>query len=156
MVLGVRRQQRECFSGQAGWRGKRCFIGQSPAGALLAPSTARVFIVFYKGCVRPGSSPFNVTAHWGTGKEQAATWCEIKIGGAIWQWDTLWTARRSNQSILKEINPEHSLEGLMLKLSSNTLATWCEKLTHWKRPWTREIEKAGGEGDDREWDGWMV
>jgi len=35
-----------------------------------------------------------------------------------------WTARISNQSILKEINPEYLLEGLMLKLNSNTLATW--------------------------------
>ena len=38
-------------------------------------------------------------------------------------------------SILKEINPEYSLEGLMLKLTSNTLPTWCEKPTQWKRPW---------------------
>ena len=38
-------------------------------------------------------------------------------------------------SILKEMNPEYSLEGLMLKLTSNTLATWCEKPTQWKRPW---------------------
>ena len=45
----------------------------------------------------------------------------------LWCWRRLlrvpWTARRSNQSILKEISPEYSLEGLMLKLSSNTLAT---------------------------------
>ena len=45
----------------------------------------------------------------------------------LWCWERLlrvpWTARRSNQSILKEINPEYSLEGLMLKLNSNTLAT---------------------------------
>ena len=39
------------------------------------------------------------------------------------------------QPVLKEISPEYSLEGLMLKLSSNTLGTWCEELTHWKRPW---------------------
>ena len=46
-----------------------------------------------------------------------------------------WTARRSNQSILKEISPGCSLEGLMLKLkNSSTLATSCEELTHWKRP----------------------
>ena len=38
-----------------------------------------------------------------------------------------WTARRSNQSMLKEISPEYSLEGLMLKLKSNTLATRCEE-----------------------------
>ena len=42
------------------------------------------------------------------------------------------------------------------KWSSNTLATWCEELTHWKRPWCWERLKAGGEGDDRGWDGWMA
>ena len=40
--------------------------------------------------------------------------------------------------------------------SSNTLATWCEELTHWKRPCFWERLKAGGEGDDRGWDGWMA
>ena len=39
--------------------------------------------------------------------------------------------------------------------NSNNLATWCEELTHWKRPWCWERLKAGDEGDDREWDGWM-
>ena len=38
----------------------------------------------------------------------------------------------------------------------NTLATSCEELTHWKRPWCWEGSGAGGEGDDRGWDGWMV
>ena len=66
-----------------------------------------------------------------------------------------WTARRSNQSILKEINSEYSLEGLMLKMNSNTLAWW-EKLTHWKRPWCWERLKAGGEGENRRQDGWMA
>jgi len=45
-----------------------------------------------------------------------------------------WTARRSNQSILKEINPECSLKGLMLKLKFQYFGTRCEELTHWKRP----------------------
>ena len=40
--------------------------------------------------------------------------------------------------------------------NSNTLATWCEELTHWKRPWCWERLQAGGEGDDRGWDGWMA
>jgi len=85
----------------------------------------------------------------------------------LWCWRRLlrvpWTARRSNQSILKEISPEYSLEGLMLKLkysnilkSSNTLATWCEELTHLKRPWCWERLEAGGEGEDRGSDGWMA
>ena len=76
----------------------------------------------------------------------------------LWCWSRLlrvpWRARRSNQSILKEISPEYSLEGLML--NSNTLATWCEELTHLKRPWCWERLKVGGEGDDRGWDGWMA
>ena len=38
----------------------------------------------------------------------------------------------------------------------NTLATWCKELTHLKRPWCWERERAGGEGDDRGWDGWMA
>ena len=40
--------------------------------------------------------------------------------------------------------------------NSNTLATWCEELTHWKRPRCWERWKAGGEVDDRGWDGWMA
>ena len=75
----------------------------------------------------------------------------------LWCWRRLltvpWTARKSNQSILKEINPGYSLEGLML--NSNTLATWWEALTPWKRPWCWERLKAG-EGDDRGQDGWMA
>ena len=55
----------------------------------------------------------------------------------LWCWRRLfrvpWIARKSNQSILKEISPGCSLEGLMLKLKSSTLATSCEELTHWKR-----------------------
>ena len=57
-------------------------------------------------------------------------------------WRTLlrvpWTARRSNQSILKVISPEYSLEGLMLKLKLQYFGTWCEKLTHWKDPDARK------------------
>ena len=78
----------------------------------------------------------------------------------VWCWRRLlrvsWTERRFNQSILKEINPEYSLEGLMLKLKLNTSATWYEELTHWKRPWCWERLKAGGEENDRGWDGWMA
>ena len=67
-----------------------------------------------------------------------------------------WTARRSNQSILKEICPDYSLEGLILKLKLQYFGYLSEELTHWKRPWCWERLKAGGEGDDRGWDGWMA
>ena len=68
-----------------------------------------------------------------------------------------WTARRSNQSLLKEISPEYSLEGLVLKVKLQNFAKsiGCEELTHWKRPWCWERLKAG-EGGDRGWDSWIV
>ena len=78
----------------------------------------------------------------------------------LWHWirllRVLWTARRSKQSILKEINPVCSLKDWYWSWNSNTLATWCEELTHWKIPWYWGRLKAGGEGDDRGWDGWMA
>ena len=76
----------------------------------------------------------------------------------LWCWRrllrVLWTARRSNQSILKEISPECSLEQCW-SWNSNALATWCKELTHWKKPWCWDRLKAGEE-DDRGWDGWMA
>ena len=78
----------------------------------------------------------------------------------LWWWRRLlrvpWTARRSNQSILKETSPGCSLEGLMLKLKLQYLATWCKKLTHWKRLWCWKRLKAQGEQDESGWDGWMA
>ena len=44
-----------------------------------------------------------------------------------------WTARRSNQSILKEISPGISLEGMMVKLKLQYFGHTCKELTHWKR-----------------------
>ena len=66
-----------------------------------------------------------------------------------------WTARRSSQSIVKEISPNIHWMDSCWSWNSNTLATWCEELTHWKRPWCWERLKAG-ECYDRGWDGWMA
>ena len=78
----------------------------------------------------------------------------------LWCWRRLlrvtWTARRSNQSIIKEISPEYSLGGLMLKLKLQYFGHVMQELTHLKRPWCWERLKAGREGDDRRWDGWMA
>ena len=78
----------------------------------------------------------------------------------LWCWRRLlrvpWTARRSNQSILKEINPEYPLKGLMLKLKLHYFgylmqrANSLEKILIWERL------KAGGERDNRGRDGWMA
>ena len=68
-----------------------------------------------------------------------------------------WTARRSNQSILKKISPGCLLEGLMLKLRLQCFGHLCEELmTHLKRSWCWGWLRAGGEVDDRGWDGWMT
>ena len=71
----------------------------------------------------------------------------------LWCWKRLlwvpWTVRRSRKSVL-------NIHWKDWCWSSNTLATWCVEMTHWKRPWCWERLKAVGEGDDREWDGWMA
>ena len=54
-------------------------------------------------------------------------WCFLTVGLLR----VPWTARRSNQSFLREINPKHLLEGLVLKLNSSRLAIWCQEPTHW-------------------------
>ena len=80
----------------------------------------------------------------------------------LWCWRSLlrvpWTARRSNQSILREIRPEYSLEGLVLKLKLQYFGTCCKEQTHLKRPRKTlgKIKAGGGKGDNRGWDGWMA
>ena len=78
----------------------------------------------------------------------------------LWCWRRLlrvpWTVRRSNQSILKEISPGCSLEGLMLRLKLQYFGYLMRRVDSWKRPWCWEGLGAGGEGDDRGWDGWMA
>ena len=75
----------------------------------------------------------------------------------LWCWRRLlrvpWTARRSNQSILKEISPEYLLEGLMLKLQYFGYLMWrTDSLEKTLMLGKIEVE----EGDDKGWDGWMV
>ena len=78
----------------------------------------------------------------------------------LWSWRQLlkvpWTARKSNQSILKDTSLGIHWKDWCWGWNSNTFATSCEELTHWKRPWCWEGLGAGGEEDDRGWDGWMA
>ena len=78
----------------------------------------------------------------------------------LWYWRRLlrvsWTARRSNQSIQRKSVLGVHWKDWCWSWNSNTLATSCEELTHWKRPWCWEGLGAGGEGDDRGGDGWMA
>ena len=78
----------------------------------------------------------------------------------LWCWRRLlrvpWTARRINQSILKEISPGISLERMMLKLKLQCSGHLMRRLTHRKRLWCWEGLGAGGEGDNRRWDIWIA
>ena len=86
--------------------------------------------------------------------------CQRIAALELWCWRrllrVLWTARRSNQTILKEISPEYSLEELMLKLKLQYFCQyWCKVLTPWKRLWCWERLKVGGEGmTENEMVGW--
>ena len=94
---------------------------------------------------------------------------DYKESWALKNW-CFWTVvlKKTLKSLLdcKEIQPVHpkrdrSVLGVHWKhwcwsWNSNVLATWLEELTHWKKPWFWERLRAGGEGDDRGWDGWMA
>ena len=67
-----------------------------------------------------------------------------------------WTARKSKQSVLKEVNPRIHWKNWCWSWSSNTLPIWCEELTHWKRCWCWERLMARREGGNRGWDGQMA
>ena len=74
----------------------------------------------------------------------------------LWCWKRLLSVtlivRKSNQSILKKINPEYSLEELMLKLKLQYFGHLMWSADSLERPWCWERLRAGGEGGDREWD----
>ena len=78
----------------------------------------------------------------------------------LWCWRRLlrvpWTARRSNLPSERKSVLDSHWKDWCWSWSCNTLATWCEELTHLKRPICWERLKVGREGDDRGWDGWMV
>ena len=70
-----------------------------------------------------------------------------------------WIVRRSNQSILNEINPEYLLKGPMLKPKLQQLVIWCKEPTYWKRPWSwrdwRQEEKGATEDKTVGWHHWF-
>ena len=78
----------------------------------------------------------------------------------LWCWRRLlrfpWMAQRSIQSMLKEISPEYSLEGLMLKLKLQYFGHLMQRTDSLEKTWMLGKMKVGGEGDGRGWDGWMA
>ena len=89
--------------------------------------------------------------------KKAEQWRIDAFDLCCWRWllRVPWTARRSSQSILKKSVLNIHWKDWCWSWNSNTLVSWCEELTHVKRPWCWERLGARGEGDDRGWDGWM-
>ena len=115
---------------------------------ITLPTKVRLVKVMVSPVVMYGCESWTIkkTEHWRIDAFELCCWRRLlRIP---------WTARRSNQSILKQMNPEYSLEGLMLKLQypghRMQRTDSLEKTLMW------EGLKAGGEGDDRVWDGWMA
>ena len=81
-------------------------------------------------------------------------------GESRWRLNYITNGQWSNQSCLSEKKRKSVLDILWKdwcwSWNSNALATWCEELTFLKRPWCWERLKAGEEGEDRGWDGWMA
>ena len=108
---------------------------------------AMVFPVVMYGCE---SWIINEAEHWRI--DSFELWCLRRVLRVPW------TTRRSNQSILKEINSEHSLEGLLLKLKLKLQYFGClmQRVNSLVKDPDAGKDRAWGEGGDREWDGWMA
>ena len=95
---------------------------------------------------------------WGGWREEGSGWGTRvflwRIHVDIWQ-NQYNIVKLKNKKKRKSVVNIH-WKGWSRSWSSNTLATWCEELTHWKRPWCWDRLKAAGEGDDRGWDVWMA
>ena len=79
-------------------------------------------------------------------------WC-FRTGVGEDSWESLGLQDQTSQWLRKSVL---HWKDWCWSWNSNTLATWCEELTHMKRPWYWERLRAGGEGDSRGWDGWMA
>ena len=80
----------------------------------------------------------------------------LKCGAREDSWESLGQQDQTSQSYRKSVLPNIHWKDWCWGWSCNTLVTWCEEVTPWKRPWCWERLRAGGERDDKGWDDWMV
>ena len=98
----------------------------------------------YGGCILPFKKLPNDFPKW---------LCHFAISTtSIWDFQLIWIIASALYYQIFKVNYLDS----KFEFSSITLATWCKELTHLKRPWCWGKLRAGGEGDDRGWDGWMA
>ena len=117
---------------------------------IILPTNVHLFkaMVFPVVMYRCGSWTIKKTEHWRI--DAFELWCWRRL------LKVSWTARISNLSVLKEINPECSLEGLMLKLKLQYFGHLMRRVDSLEKTLMLEGLGSGREGDDRGWDGWMA
>ena len=104
-------------------------------------------------CGRPGFDPWvGKFPGEGNGNPLQYSCLENPIDGGAW---CPWGHKELDTTEQLHFHPIHWKDWCW-SWNSNTLATWCEELTYWKRLWYWERLKAGGEGDDRGWDSWLA
>ena len=113
------------------------------------PQPALGIIIYIKQVVMDRCESWTIrkTEHWRIDAFEFSCWRRLLR--------VPWTARRPNQSILKKINLEYSLEGLVLKQKLQYFGHLMQRADSLKIPSCWERLKAGGEWDGRGWDGWM-
>ena len=142
MVTATRKLKVTCSLEEKLWQTRQCFKKQWHYFADKSP-----YVVF--PVVMDGYKSWTIkkTESWRTDAFK------------LWWWRRLlrvpWTARRSNQSILKEIKPEHSLQGLMLKLKLQYFGNLMRRADSLKRNLMLGKIEGRREGDDRGRDGWL-
>ena len=114
----------------------------------------KLILILHFPCTRYCSSTWHtiarfITSYFTEGSFDGLRW-EKTFDGFPW-WEN--SGRLNNCTGTQLVNGRVRIR--MQSTSSNTLATWCKELTHWKRPWGWERLKARGEGDDRGWDRWL-
>ena len=140
---------------------RRLLLGRKAMTNLNSILKSRAITLPTKFCLILSSQCYDFSSShvWLWELDYKESWAPENWCFELWCWRRFfrvpWTARRSNQSTLKQIIGMIHWKDWGWSWNSNILATWCEELTHWKRPWCWERLKAG-EGDDRGWDHWMA
>ena len=110
-----------------------------------------IFLLEFKMGHKASETTHNINNAFGLGTANECTvqWCSRSFAE-----ETRWGEDGEHRSWPLEVDSDQ-LRGCW-SWSSNTLATWCKELTHWKRPWCGERLREGEEGDNRGWDGWLA
>ena len=137
------------------------FIDQGPGVTVSCPPPSLAQRLLWEACLcwpQMHQGKVHSLFRWMHGPRSGRVhkWC-IKKKKKVSGLSGLWSLERKGRGLLDYAVPDMvNIDWKDWSWSSNTWATWCEELTHWKRPWCWGRLRAGGEGDDIGWDGRMA